>query len=40
MDRKECGTPTCALNSKFIELYKGNVLGFMGILSLHLKCPF
>jgi len=29
MDREESGTPTCALNSTMIEMYKGNVLGFM-----------
>ena len=29
MDREELGTPTCALNSTLIGMYKGNVLGFM-----------
>ena len=29
MDRKESGTPTCALNSTLIGMYKGNVLEFM-----------
>ena len=29
MDREESGTPTCALNSTLIGMYKINVLGFM-----------
>ena len=29
MEREESGTPTCALNSTLIGMYKGNVLGFM-----------
>ena len=29
MDREESGTPTCALNSTLIGMYKRNVLGFM-----------
>ena len=29
MDREESGTPTCALNSTLIGLYKRNVLGFI-----------
>jgi len=29
VDREESVTPTCALNSTLIGMYKGNVLGFM-----------
>ena len=29
VDREELDTPTCALNSMLIGMYKGNVLGFM-----------
>jgi len=29
VDREKLGTPTCALNSTLIGMYKGNVLGFM-----------
>ena len=29
MEREELDTPTCALNSTLIGMYKGNVLGFM-----------
>ena len=29
MDREESGTPTCALNSTLIGMYKRNMLGFM-----------
>lgn len=28
-----CGAPTCALNPKLIEMFKGNVLGFMPTLT-------
>jgi len=34
--REESGTPTCALNSKLIGMYRRNVLGFMHAHTLYI----